>query len=81
MSNKIQMLETLKSEYLGMGFNVELTKYHVSGIAEGLDTHETMNFVDWEDACDWGKRATENPACPFVVVEMNNPVTGETVEF
>lgn len=79
--NEVQMLETLKSDYLGMGFKVDMTKYHVSGIAEGLETNESMNFVDWEDACDWAARATENPSCPYVVVELRNPVTGKKEEF
>ena len=49
-----QQLEVLKRDYLGMRYTVSFDKYVLSGIAEGLTITETMNFVDWEDACDWG---------------------------
>lgn len=81
MLNEIEMLETLKSDYLNMPFKVEMTKYHLSGIAEGLETNETMSFVDWENACDWASKVTMNPSCPYVVLWLRNPVTGQTEEF
>jgi len=77
MFNEIQMLETLKSDYLGMGFEVAMTKYHTSGLLEGLETQETMKFVDWKDACDWAGKVTMNLNCPYVVLELRNPVTGQ----
>jgi hypothetical protein len=49
MQNEIQMLETLKTDFLGMRFEVEYDKYVLSGIAEGLTVTERMNFVDWND--------------------------------
>ena len=60
---------------------VEFQKYVLSGIAEGLTITEKMKFVDWSDACDWAGRATLNVDCPFVILEMRNPVTGEVENF
>ncbi len=79
--NAIEMVETLKKDYLGMGFEVEFDKHVLSGIAEGLKITEKMRFVNWEDACDWAGRATLNVDCPFVILEMRNPVTGEVENF
>jgi hypothetical protein len=81
MQNEIQMLETLKTDFLGMRFEVEYDKYVLSGIAEGLTVTERMHFVDWSDACDWAGRSTLNTECPFVILEMRNPVTGEMEKF
>jgi len=81
MQNEIQMLETLKSDFLGMQFKVEMKKYHLSGIAECLETVETMNFVDWEDACDWAGKVTMSTKVPYVILEMRNLVTNEVAEF
>tara|TARA_Y100000385_G_scaffold289855_1_gene360704 strand:- start:235 stop:477 length:243 start_codon:yes stop_codon:yes gene_type:complete len=79
--SEVEMLETLKKDYLGMGFKVEIDKYHLKGIAEGLTTTETMRFVDWEDACDWAGKATMNVSCPYVVMELRNLITGEKENF
>lgn len=68
--NTIDMLETLKKDYLGMGYQVEFDKYVLDGIAEGLTVTETMNFVDWDDACDWASKVTMNVKVPFVILEM-----------
>ena len=68
--NSIEMLETLKKEYLGMGYQVEYEKYGLKGIIEGLTITEKMHFVDWEDACDWAGRVTMNPSVPYVILEM-----------
>ena len=68
--NEVSMLETLKKEYLGMGYQVEYEKYGPSGIIEGLTMTEKMHFVDWEDACDWAGRVTMNPSVPYVILEM-----------
>ena len=81
MQNEIQMLETLKTDFLGMRFEVEYDKYVLSGIAEGLTVTERMNFVDWNDACDWAGCATMNVECPFVILEMRNLVTGDVEKF
>jgi hypothetical protein len=66
----IDQLEILKKDYLGMRYEVSFDKYHLRGIAEGLTTTETMNFVDWNDACDWAGRVTMNPSVPYVILEM-----------
>ena len=81
MQNEIQMLETLKTDFLGMKFKVEMTKYHLSGICEGLETTETMSFVNWEDACDWAGKVTMSTKVPYVILEMRNLVTGEKENF
>ena len=77
MIDSIAQLDVLKRDFLGMPFQVEFDTYHLSGIAEGLTITENMTFVDWEDACNWAGRATMNLDCPFVVLEMRNPITGE----
>tara|TARA_Y100000389_G_C17456132_1_gene518299 strand:+ start:2867 stop:3106 length:240 start_codon:yes stop_codon:yes gene_type:complete len=68
--NTIDMLETLKKDYLGMGYQVEFDKYVLSGIAEGLTITEKMNFVSWDDACNWAATVTESLKVPFVILEM-----------
>ena len=68
--NTIDMIETLKKDYLGMGYQVEYMKYVLSGIAEGLYIKETMNFVDWDDACNWAATVTESVNVPFVILWM-----------
>ena len=68
--DSIEMLETLKKDYLGMGYQVEFDKYGLSGIIEGLTITEKMNFVDWEDACDWAGKVTMSLSVPYVILEM-----------
>ena len=68
-----KQLEILKRDYLGMKYTVTFDKYHLDGIAEGLTTTETMNFVDWDDACDWAGKVTMNVKVPFVILEMRGP--------
>ena len=68
-----QQLEVLKRDYLGMRYTVSFDKYHLDGIAEGLTTTETMNFVDWNDACDWAGKVTMNTQVPYVILEMRGP--------
>lgn len=68
-----QQLEVLKRDYLGMRYEVSFDKYHLGGIAEGLTTTETMNFVDWNDACDWAGKVTMNTQVPYVILEMRGP--------
>jgi len=68
-----QQLEVLKRDYLGMRYEVSFDKYHLDGIAEGLTTTETMNFVDWNDACDWAGKVTMNTQVPYVILEMRGP--------
>ena len=68
-----QQLEVLKRDYLGMRYTVSFDKYVLSGIAEGLTITETMNFVDWEDACDWAGKVTRNVNVPYVILEMRGP--------
>ena len=71
--DSIEMLETLKKDYLGMGYQVEFDKYGLSGIIEGLTITEKMNFVSWEDACDWAGKVTMNVNVPYVILEMRGP--------
>jgi len=66
-------LEMLKKDYLGMGYQVEFDKYGLDGIIEGLTITEKMNFVDWEDACDWAGKVTMNVKVPYVILEMRGP--------
>lgn len=68
--NAIDQLEILKRDYLGMRYEVTFDKYHLGGIAEGLTTTERMNFVDWEDACDWAGKVTMNTQVPYVISEI-----------
>ena len=68
-----KQLEILKRDYLGMKYTVTFDKYHLDGIAEGLTITETMNFVDWEDACDWAGKVTMNTQVPYVILEMRGP--------
>ena len=72
-----QQLEVLKRDYLGMRYTVLFDKYVLSGIAEGLTITETMNFVDWEDACDWAGKVTMNVNVPYVILEMRGPNGGK----
>jgi hypothetical protein len=76
----IDQLEILKQDYLGMRYMISMDKYHLSGIAEGLTTTETMSFVDWEDACDWAAKVTKQSVVPYVVLEMRGP-NGEKENF
>ena len=78
--NAIDQLEILKRDYLGMRYEVTFDKYHLGGIAEGLTTTERMNFVDWEDACDWAGSVTMSTKVPYVVLEMRGP-NGEKENF
>ena len=71
--NVIEQLEILKRDYLGMRYEVSFDKYHLDGIAEGLTITETMNFVDWNDACDWAGKVTMNVNVPYVILEMRGP--------
>jgi hypothetical protein len=80
MTHEIEMLETLKQDYLGMRYLVEYDKYVLEGIAEGLTITEKMNFVDWNDACDWAGKCTMNVSVPFVILEMRSP-DGEVENF
>jgi len=56
-----------------MKYTVTFDKYHLDGIAEGLTITESMNFVDWDDACDWAGKVTMNVKVPYVILEMRGP--------
>ena len=75
-----KQLEILKRDYLGMKYTVTFDKYHLDGIAEGLTITESMNFVDWNDACDWAGKVTMNTQVPYVILEMRGP-SGEVENF
>ena len=66
----IKMLETLKKDYLGMGYQVEFDKYVLEGIADGLTITEKMNFVSLDYACKCAATVTESLKVPFVILEM-----------
>lgn len=80
MTDAVTMLETLKQDFLGMRYTVEYDKYVLEGIAEGLTITETMNFVDWDDACNWAGKCTMSTKVPFVILEMRGP-NGEVEKF
>jgi|TARA_R110001606_G_scaffold90835_2_gene203007 hypothetical protein len=81
MVDSIEMLETLKTDYLNMRFEVEFDKYVTSGIAEGLTVTEKMHFVDWADATDWAYSVNKNATAPFTILEMRNPANSMIVDF
>ena len=60
---------------------VEMVKYHLGGIKEGMHTCEQMGFMTWNDACTWAGSVTESPKVDYVVLEMRDLVTGEMVKF
>ena len=80
MTDAVEMLETLKTDFLGMQYLVEFDKYVLKGIAAGLTFTESMNFVDWSDACDWASKVTSSMRVPFVILEMRGP-NGEVEKF
>lgn len=73
MIDAVEMLETLKQDFLGMRYTVEFDKHVTGGIAAGITVTETMNFVDWDDACDWATKCTNSNTVPFEIVEMRSP--------
>ena len=60
---------------------VTMKKFFVGGLLKGMTTGDKMGFINWEDACDWAGKATMNPKCDFVVLEMTNVKTGEVANF
>ena len=60
---------------------VEITKYHLKGTLEGMQTTEKMGFVNWDDACKWAGGVTMNLKCPYVVLEMRDINTGAVQNF
>ena len=60
---------------------VEITKYHINGNLEGMNTTEKMGFVNWEDACKWAGSVTMSVECPYVVLEMRDINTGTVANF
>ncbi len=60
---------------------VELTKYFLSGLLEGMKVTEKMGFMSWDDACNWSGKATMNIKCNYVVLELVNLKTGEKENF
>jgi hypothetical protein len=60
---------------------VEITKYHLNGNLEGMNTTEKMGFVNWEDACKWAGSVTMSVECPYVVLEMRDINTGTVANF
>lgn len=60
---------------------VSMIKYHLSGLLEGYQTTEKMQFTDWDRACDWAAKVTMNTKTSYVVLEMTNLETGEKEKF
>lgn len=60
---------------------VEMVKYHLGGMKEGMHTCEQMGFLSWNDACSWAGSVTESPKVNYVVLEMRDLVTGEMEKF
>lgn len=60
---------------------VELVKYHLEGMKEGMATKENMGFMSWNDACTWAGSVTQSPKVGYVVLEMRNLQTNELEKF
>ena len=60
---------------------VEICKYHLGGILEGITNYETMNFVDWDAACEWAAEVTMKIGVPYVILTLTNQVTGLIQKF
>ena len=60
---------------------VELVKYHLGGMKEGMATKENMGFMSWDDACTWAGSVTMSHKVPYVVLEMRDVKTGEIEKF
>ncbi len=60
---------------------IEVCKYHLSGILEGLSSYETMNFVDWDTACEWASGVTMNSDVPYVVLTLTDQKSGKIQKF
>jgi hypothetical protein len=60
---------------------VNMKKYFLEGMLEGLTVDESMGFVSWDDACDWAGKVTMSGKVPYVILEMTNVKTGEKENF
>ncbi len=60
---------------------VEMVKYHLDGMKEGMHTVEKMGFMSWNDACTWAGSVTESHKVSYVVLEMQNLETKEIEKF
>ena len=60
---------------------VEMVKYHLEGMKEGMHTVENMGFMSWNDACTWAGSVTMSPKVDYVVLEMKNLNTNELEKF
>jgi hypothetical protein len=60
---------------------VEITKYHLNGNLEGMNTTEKMGFVNWENACKWAGGVTMSVECPYVVLELRDINTSAVENF
>jgi len=68
-------------KYTNYPCQVELVKYHLGGMKEGMHTCEKMGFLNWNDACTWAGSVTQSPKVSYVVLEMRNVKTGEIEKF
>lgn len=60
---------------------VEMVKYHLEGMKEGMHTCEKMGFMSWNDACTWAGSVTVSKKVGYVVLEMRNLQTNELEKF
>jgi hypothetical protein len=60
---------------------VEMVKYHLEGMKEGMHTKENMGFMTWNDACTWAGSVTQSHKVGYVVLEMRDLKTNELQKF
>ncbi len=67
--------------YTNYPCTVELVKYHLEGMKEGMHTKENMGFMSWKDACTWAGSVTLSHKVGYVVLEMRNLETNQLEKF
>tara|TARA_R110002167_G_scaffold249455_1_gene455640 strand:- start:238 stop:447 length:210 start_codon:yes stop_codon:yes gene_type:complete len=67
--------------YTNYPCQVEMVKYHLEGMKEGMHTKENMGFMNWNDACTWAGSVTQSHKVGYVVLEMRDLKTNELQKF
>lgn len=67
--------------YTNYPCQVEMVKYHLDGMKEGMATKENMGFMSWDDACTWAGSVTMSHKVPYVVLELRNLLTNQLEKF
>jgi len=67
--------------YTNYPCQVEMVKYHLEGMKEGMHTKENMGFMNWGDACTWAGSVTQSHKVSYVVLEMRDLKTNELEKF